>query len=241
MSQLNDDPALRPASFLLIVGAALLMAGNAVHPVDSEPSATSRFEFAGEALWVPVHLALGLGFLAVAIGMVNLFRSIEARRTGGLSAQIGSGSALLGGTLLAAVFVGLDGYAVGSLANEWATADTAARAGLESAAVALEAIDSGLAALGTLALLGIALTAVGLVVLVSRLLPSWLGWTGVVLGVAGTVTGVLLLTQGFTEFTLNVLLRPLGLISTVYFIALGLVARRSDGTMAPSPASPAPS
>jgi len=65
------------------------------------------------------------------------------------------------------------------------------------------------------------------VILASRLVGRWLGWTALALGLGGTITGVLLTAQGATDLTVNVLLRPLGMATTVYFIALDITIGRS--------------
>lgn len=200
---------------LLIGGAVLLMAGNIAHPIDADPTPESRFEFATEPAWIPIHLALALGFLLLTAGLVAVDRYLQRRTTS--SAHFATTAALVGGTSLVVVFGALDGYAVSALASSDAGAET-----IRAAAIAEEAVDSGLAALGTLTFFGLAVGALGLAILRDRTLRRWIGWAAVLIGAAGTVAGLALLAGGPTTFTINVMLRPVAIAGTLWFIALGL-------------------
>ncbi len=207
--------------FLLIGGAVLLMAGNIAHPIDADPTPVSRFEFATEATWMPVHLALALGFLLLTAGLVAVDRYLQRHTT--WSAPFATTAALVGGTSLVVVFGALDGYAVSALASSDAGTET-----IRAAAIAEEAIDSGLAALGTLTFFGLAVGALGLAILRDGTLRRWIGWAAVVIGAAGTVAGVALLAEGPTTFTINVMLRPVAIAGTLWFLALGIALPKYD-------------
>lgn len=209
------------ASLFLVTGAILLMAGNVAHPIDADPTPTSRFAFATEPTWIPVHLMLAAGFLLLAAGLTAFGRHLERGR-GASWAHFGSTAALVGGTILVAVFAALDGYAVSALAE--ATPEES----VQAAAMAEEAIDSGLAAVGTLTFFGLAVAAFGIAIVSSRTVSPWVGWAGVAIGLAGTLAGTALLTQGPTAFTINVMLRPAAIAGTLWFIVLGIASRHVD-------------
>lgn len=225
----------RAASALLVLGAVLLLAGNLAHPVDTDPSATSRLELATGPAWVPIHLVLAAGFLAVTLGLVA-FKRVMAPGRGLALAQIGAGAAVIGGVMLVAVFGGLDGYGVAHLAAAWESAGPGDREVIEAAALALEAVDSGLAAIGTAVLLGVAVAAIGAAVVASRVVAPWLGWAALAIGGAGLVTGVLLAVLGPTELTINALLRPTGAAATLLFLTMGIALRRLEPEVPPNPA-----
>lgn len=233
MNTPQADPTARLTATLLLSGALLLIVGNVSHPVDGVPSATSRFALASGDMWVIVHLVLATGFAVVAAGLVTVRASLTRPAARAL-ARIGAIAAGIGGTLMFAVFGGLDGYAVSSLAPRWQAASETDRPALEAAAATLEAIDTGLAAVGTLALLGFALVAIGTALFTGGVVPRWLGLAGIVLGLLGTVTGVVMALDGATEFTINVLLRPLGMTSTFWFVAVGIGFWRLSPATAPS-------
>lgn len=237
----QTQTSARHASWLLLAGAAMLLAGNLAHPVDADPSATSRLALASSALWVPVHLLLAGGFVALTGGLVALHRAIT-HPAGAAWSGLGAVTAVVGGTMLAGVFGALDGFAVAHLAPSFTAATGAERDLIASAAAALEAIDTGLAAIGTLAFLGLTLVAFGAAILASRVVARWLGWATLMLGVAGSVTGVLLTVAGATDLTINLLLRPLGVLTTVLFATLGVALHRGGPAAArdlPLPGHPA--
>lgn len=225
MSDRRAPAHARVASTLFLAGAALLVVGNSAHPVDAEPTATSRLDLAEGASWVAVHLIVAVGVLLVVGALVSL-RHLITHPVGTVYAGLGMAAAVTGGTMLAVVFGGLDGYAVASLATEWDTAAGASRATIESAAVALEAADSGITAVGIVAFFGLALAAFGRALVASRVVAPWLGWVALGLGGLGVLTGLAFAFAGPTSFTINALFRPLALAATAYFLALGVALRR---------------
>lgn len=229
----------RTAALLLVTGAALLIAGNVAHPLDADPTPTSRFAFANDPSWVPIHLVLALGFLVLTAGLVTVARTFTAH-PGARYAHLGSVIAVTGGTLLFTVFGALDGYAVSSLAERWQSADTTDASAVEAAAIALESIDSGVAAMGTLALFGVGIIVFGLAILGTRSVSPWVGLAALAVGSAGSVAGVLLLLEGPTDVTINLVLRPIAAGATVWFLIFGIaLLRRHEETAAePVPALP---
>lgn len=217
----------RVAGALLGFGAVLLAVGNGLHPVDADPSATSRLLIADAGSWIPVHLVLATGFLTVATGIAALaatFRNALALAVGRVAGMV----ALVGGTLLFAVFGGLDGHAFSSLAQDGSSAGHVTKDVLEPAAVTINVVDTGIAAMGTLALLGLALLLLGGAVRADRHLSPWWAGMAAVLGVGGTIAGAALVSVGATTTTINVLLRPIGLATTIYFLALGVTLWRAQ-------------
>jgi hypothetical protein len=225
---MTDAPsrhAVRFTSWLLLAAGVLLVAGNSAHPVDSDPSPISRLDLAGDASWVVVHLVITVGVLLAAGGLGGLSRLIT-RPVARDHAAFGATAALIGATMLAIVFGGLDGYGASTLAADWQQAAGEERLVLESAAVALDAADSGITAIGVIALFGLALGSFGRALVLDRLLPAWLGWVALALGVLGLVTGVTWALEGPTSLTINLLFRPLALAATVWFLAVGVTLRR---------------
>lgn len=93
---------------------------------------------------------------------------------------------------------------------------------LEATALALEAVDTGLAAAGTLALFGLGFTALGMALTLGPVVGRGAGPPALAIGALGSVAGVLMLSQGATTLTINGLMRPLGMASTLYVIALAV-------------------
>lgn len=226
-----DHGTTRPAGALLLSGAALLLAGNALHPIDATPTATSRFEFASGAAWLPVHLVIAAGILAVSLGLVLL--ASAARDRGVFEGTALAVFGLVGGGTLATVFAALDGFAVRSLASQWESTNGLARESLEAAATALEAIDSGLAGFGTLLLMGVGMLALSATLARLGVGGRWLPSAAAAVGVLGTVTGTFLLVVGPTATAINILLRPTAMGMTALMVATGIVLRRDAARVVP--------
>lgn len=215
----------RLAAGLFLVGAVLLIIGNSIHPIDASPSSTSRLELADTTSWIWIHLVIAFGFIAITAGFVTAQR-VFADPRGAALARLAATTALIGGTVLVVVFAALDGYAMSVLARDWASVGEAERESIRSAAIALDAADTGMSAIGSTALLGLTLGAFGLAVITSRPISAWLGWVAVGVGIAGLAAGLTMAATGPTSFTINVLFRPVALAATVFFLLLGNALRR---------------
>jgi hypothetical protein len=226
MSETTTQMTRRLSSVLLLIGAALLLVGNTAHPIDPAPSATSRLALAAGGSWIMIHLIVAVGVLAVVGALVVLPWAI-AHPVGAAYARLGAAAAIIGGGALAIVFGALDGYGQHALAASWQTAGGAEREALETVALALEVIDSGMSAIGILALFGCAMALLGAAVLTSRIVARWIGWAAVVIGLFGTVTGLLFAAQGPTPLVINMLFRPVAMAATVFFVALAVALRRA--------------
>jgi hypothetical protein len=211
---------------LLLIGAALLVIGNTTHPVDTAATATSRLDLAASSGWIPIHLTIAVGILAI-VGALSLLPSAIGQPRGAAFARLGATAALVGGTALVLVFGALDGYGQAALAEVWRTSSGTEREAIETIATTLDVVDSGMTAIGILALFGFAMAAVGAAIIASRIVSRWLGWTAVTIGVAGTVTGTLFAVQGSTPLVVNGLFRPVAMAATLVFAALAIALRRS--------------
>lgn len=226
MTETTTHATRRLSAVLLLIGAVLLLVGNTTHPIDADPSATSRLALATGGSWIAIHLVIAIGVLAVVGGLAVLPQAITHPR-GAVYARLGAAAAIIGGGTLAIVFGALDGYGQYALATSWQTATGAEQEALETVALALEVIDVGMTAIGILALFGAGMAALGAAILTSRIVARWLGWVALVIGLAGTVTGLVWAFQGPTTFAINVLFRPVAMAATVYFVALAVALRRT--------------
>lgn len=227
MSEISQTT--RVASTLLLAGAALLLIGNTIHPVDVDASSTSRLELAVAGNWMPIHLVIAAGVLAVVGGLVVLASAIEQPRSAAY-ARFGVVAAIVGGTALVLVFGALDGYgqaALGAAARETGEADVGA---IEAVALTLDIVDSGMTAIGILAFFGVALFSFGAALATGAIVRRWLGWVAIALGVLGMATGTLFSVLGSTPLVINGLFRPLAMAATIYFIVLAVALRRQPVT-----------
>ncbi len=235
MATTIDEPqraTLRAAGVALLVGAAFLLAGNIAHPIDEAVSPTSRLPLATGGSWIVIHLVVGAGMGSVAIGIILLASSAGRVASDWLRTTV-IATAAGGGLLMALVFVGLDGHGAASLATMEVAPEL-----IEAAAIALNAIDTGASALGTLLLFGAGFGGVGAILLRSRVAARALGWAATLVGVLGTTTGAALAFAGATPTTINLLLRPMAVIATVTCVALSVSLLRGQRQVATPAAHP---
>lgn len=221
----------RGAAALLVAGALLLLGGNIAHPMDAAPTPLSRLEIGGDVGWMVVHLVIAAGMVAVTVGLVLLAGALRERAEPAATAL--AVVAVVGGTVMAAVFAALDGFAMGSLAESWQTAEVGARGDIETAALVVDAMDSGLAGFGTLLLMGIGMVALGACLVHAGVGRPWLRAAPWIVGALGTVTGLALLVDGASSTTINLLLRPTAAGMTITLLALGVTLRRAPSASGP--------
>jgi hypothetical protein len=225
MTETATHATRRLASLLLLIGATLLIIGNTTHPIDTDPTATSRLDLATAGGWMAIHLTIAIGILAVVAGLSVLARAVD-HPSGAAYARLGTTAAIIGGTTLVIVFGALDGYGYATLATGSHHAGGIEREAIETVALALDTIDSGMTALGILCFFGVAMAAFGVALVNSRIVSRWLGWVAILIGVAGTITGLLFATLGPTALVINGLFRPVAMAATLTFIALAVALRR---------------
>jgi hypothetical protein len=218
----------RLAAVLLLAAALLGIVGNGLHPIVEPGNTVQLLEHARVGGWMWVHVTIALAIVLVVAGLMALQRLIAGGRGSGY-ANVGGGLAVVGGTIMAATFAAVDGYALFRLSERWAAAEGAEREELESLAAVVSDVDLGFLSIGTLVLFGLAFAAFGLAMLASRVVAAWLGWVGLALGCGGAIVGMLMAIVGVTDVTLNLLFRPLAVLITVFLIALGVVLWRDAG------------
>lgn len=216
----------RFASMLLLAGAVLLLIGNTTHPVDTEVTATSRLDLAATGGWMAIHLVIAAGVLAVVGGLVVLSRAFRAPMAAA-SARLGVVAAVIGGVALVLVFGALDGYGQAALGAQLQAAGGIGPEAVETIALTLEIIDSGVTAIGILALFGVAMLAFGAAIVLDGVVAPWVGWIALAIGLLGSVTGTLFAVLGPTPLVINGLFRPLAMAATIFFVVLAVSLRRT--------------
>ena len=94
---MSDRTILRLGSASAIVGAAVALVANLLHPRVSrfeDPVNAFVREVAGSDAWVPLHLALVAGILLIAFGQFAFLRSMKGGPADGL-ARLALGSLLV--------------------------------------------------------------------------------------------------------------------------------------------------
>lgn len=220
----------RLTSNLLLVGAALALIGNVLHPIfPGDVTAAEVIAESESALWVPIHLGIAIAIVLLTVALVQVARRFRGT-DGGPLAGVGATVAVIGGAIFTVQIGALDGYALPALA--------AAGMGGSEAAVALFALDGGMLALVILLYFGATFLAFGLAMRRSALFAVWIRWTAIVAGSLGLVAGVLMLVDVAAGAAM-IGFRFVALAATAVAVGLGLELRRSTVTAtepAPMPA-----
>lgn len=220
----------RLTSNLLLVGAALALIGNVLHPIfPADVTAAEVIADSEGALWVPIHLGIAIAVILLTIALVQVARRFQGT-DGGPLARTGATLAVIGGAIFTLQIGALDGYALPALAK--------AGLGESEAAMALFALDGGMLALVVLFYFGATFLTFGFAMRRSALFAPWIRWTALVAGAVGVVAGVLMLVDVAAGVAM-IGFRLVALGATAVAVGLGLELRRSTVTAtdpAPIPA-----
>jgi hypothetical protein len=212
----------RTSGSLAVTGAALLVIGTWLHPSGTDPndSAAAFAEYAAtsRADWVVAHLLQLAGVAAMLVSVVLLARQLSGvPGTGWARVSEVCGAA---GLALAAALQAVDGVALKSMVDQWATAADGDRQSLFSAALAVRQIEIGLDAIFALAV-GATIIAYGCALLADAGGRQGMAYATIVVGVASVASGVLIALGGYsTEAMFATMIT--GVLTVVWSASLGV-------------------
>ena len=216
----------RFTSVLMIAGPVIAIVAGRFHGgADPQDLLGALPQYAANPYWKAVHLGQFLGFLLIVGALLfvlnDLRRASPLATLGGVAAVVAASSC--------AANQAVDGIAIQFVARAFVEAPAQERAVALSIAEAVRHIEQGLS--GMVAInLGIALALLGGAVILSRALPSWLGWTAALAGAAQLVIGISLYFLGFSQ---HVLAFWAGVSLLIWMLAAAVVLwRRSDDDVA---------
>lgn len=168
-----------------------------------------------------VEILYVLSMLAVMTGMAGFYRSITAN--GAAWARVGF-YLIVVGTVLWIVGYALD-MAVASAAAKWLAAPAASKEAAYNVVAALSAISRGTFPISVIVYWA-AFVFLGVGMVRSAVYPRWLGWFGLILGVAGVPLGIVQTFNGReSTFNLFMVLYP---FTMLWFFVVGTwVARKA--------------
>jgi hypothetical protein len=196
------QPLARFGAVAFFVGAVLLIASTALHPLDSDPSdAPAAFaEYAADSVYVWSHLGQFAGFIGLGIGMVAFAATLEP----GWAAAWGwiGAAGAVASIAMAAALQAVDGVALKATVDRWAAANGEVRLLAFEAALALRQVEIGLASFLSV-LSGLTLVAFGFAVLQSARYPIWLGAIGLFDGLGMSAAGAAQASMGFSGLAMT--------------------------------------
>ncbi len=225
----------------LALSGALLLGGfvvNAIqrmvlHPTGEEDNHEAIFtEYAASDVWVATHLAEFVLVLVALAGLLVLCRPL--RRETPYLALLAAGAIVASGAAWAAL-QGVDGVTLKQTVDAWSVASGTEKATRYTDAETVRWIEWGLQGYFRV-LLGVAFLLLGAAVVLSRLVPSWLGVLLVVGGLLSLAIGFAVGYQGLESGFQDAVGIALQLVVVVFGVGLLVVSRRArePGTRAAS-------
>ena len=193
---------------------------NALHPffAGDDTIADVMTEAGSSALWLPVHIGVGLAVILLTVATVMVARHLR-HTPGEPYANIAAILAIVGGTMFTVDVVAIDGFAFERLG---------AAAGAEQfapAAIAMGNIEAGVFALVVFVHFGLMFVAFGEALDKANAFAGWIRWTSTIAGITGIIVGLLLLLDTATEFAF-LAFRVVALAVTAVAIGIGVALRK---------------
>jgi hypothetical protein len=214
------SPDDKIGSLAAIIGAALLLVGTCLHPMQADPNIPSAAfaEYAADRHWVASHLTQLFGAIATAAALVLLSRRLADGPAAGWAALGMAGA--IASLATASALQAVDGVALKAAVDGWAAAPEPDRSAPFHAAVGVRQIELGLASV-TGVLFGLTSSVYGIALLGDRRFPKWLGVLAIAGGVPTVVAGIAMAYTGFSELAMLVQMPAMSLL-VLWMAALGV-------------------
>ena len=221
---MSQRKVLRVGGVGAILGGILILAGNTIHPRESgqlDDAGILLAVVADSGLWVVDHLIIMIGIALLLGAFYGVTHSITGE-AGAVWAQLAWGASIIG-VGVGVVFMLTEATAISALAETWAASSGTGQEVALAAGTALFELSLTLATGGALFLFGAAPVLVGKAILGSDDYPSWLGWTGVIVGVIGIGANLVPIVTGRTTQTGLVLVPMAIVLTTLWIVYLGVL------------------
>lgn len=203
-----------------VSGALTLFVATLLHPMSADPNnAPAAFaEYAADHIWVATHLGQFLGVAILGVALVALAAVMESGAPAAW-ARIGvAGTAA--SVAVAAGLQAVDGVALKMMVDRWARASDEARTRAFEGAFAVRQVEVGMASLLSVTF-GLTVSVFAVAMLHSRRFPRWLGWVGLLGGLATLVAGVAQAYTGFSDLSMT-LSMPSGSLLLLWALVVGV-------------------
>ena len=195
---IKDSSFLRVGAAAGVLSAVVAIVFNAIHPRASSSALNDVAELlrlvGGSRSWRFVHLASVLATLLGTVAIVAVLWSMLLQGPGRW--PVVAGVLLAFTTPILLLSVGLDGFAIKSVADRWVDAGPAEREGLLAAATALRSVDVAALNLVMIGQFGLTAIALGVASWSSSLYGRQAGLVAVIGGLLGVASGTLQALSG---------------------------------------------
>ena len=226
----TDRALLRIGAISGFTGIAVQVAMNFLHPAHADPnnSLDAFEEYSHSTSWTDVHIGQFLGTFLIALSLIALARALSRQRgLPGALAIVGAVTAIMLATIFA-VQMAVDGVALRSTIETWASASGAEKTSAFQVAEGIRALEKALSAFFHLNN-GFTLLALGLSIALGHLYARWLGWVAVLAGLAFLVGGVITGHSGFSAHS-GIFLTPALLLMVVFVAGTSVSMWRRAGS-----------
>lgn len=233
---MTPTPHDRFIAGVLLWGAVLATAGNALHPFFAPGASLEEFltTVGGSSIWAGLHLVIAIAIVLLTAGVVMAIRRFVGT-PGEALARGASVMIVIGGTIFTMQIAALDGAVMPVLAEQLAAASDPAV--VLALAEALEALDIALISLVVTLYFGAGFIALGLAAQRVGAFSSWIRGAAMATGAGGIIVGPLMflrIADGVTFFAF----RGVALLATI--VAFGLayeLGRKPAVERTPAPAA----
>jgi hypothetical protein len=238
MAQVEDRVSGTSAARALTLSGALLAVGfvvNAIqrmlmHPSGAEDDHEAIFtEYAESDVWVFTHLLELVLVLVALAGLLVLCRALRPETP--YLALLAAGALIVSSATWASLQA-VDGVTLKQAVDAWAAASGTDEASRFADAETVRWIEWGLQSYFRV-LLGVAFLLLGAAIVVSRLVPSWLGMLLVVAGLLSLAVGISVAYAGLESGFQEAVGLALQVVILVFIGGLLVFGRRGPGARAP--------
>jgi hypothetical protein len=185
----SERSTLRLAGALLVGGFLLNIVVTLFHPSGNEDDHRAIFiKYADSGAWVAIHLGQFVAVLVALAGLLVLYRALQLRGDVPWLPRFAAGATIATAATWA-VLQALDGVALKQAVDAWTDASGRQKAIRFADAETLRWLEWGLQSYFR-ALLALSFILFGAAIVVTRLLPSWIGWVAVLAGVLSAAIGI---------------------------------------------------
>ncbi len=204
--QVSERSALRLTGGLLAGGFLAYIVATMFHPSGSEDNHEEIFaEYADSGPWEAVHLGQFFGVIIIIAGLLVLYRTLMARGMSPFLGPLAAASAVVTAASFA-ILQGLDGVALKQATEAWVDASGAQEQIRFADAETVRWLEWGFQSYFRV-MLGVTLILFGAVLVVSLLVPRWLGWVAILGGLLSIANGIDVgysgLESGFQDATIG--------------------------------------
>jgi hypothetical protein len=194
----SDRALLRLAGGLLVGGLVLFVVVTQFHPSGEENNHPVIFaKYAASDAWVAIHVVQFAGVLMALGGFVVLYRLLQVRDEVPVLARCALATTAASAAVWAAL-QGVDGVALKQNVDAWAAASGAEKSVRFADAETTRWIEWGLQSYVRL-LLGLTFVLFGVAIARTGVVFRWVGWVGVLGGLAYMALGVAVGQNGFEQ------------------------------------------